>query len=85
MMKIRIELDPESLRGTNAAVDLEQSWSRYRAELQAALRREFPEADVVVERGPSTRVEGVDAETKLRVEGLARAVRHCANWVVYEE
>ena len=84
-MELRVEIDPSSLRGTNAAVDIDASWLRYRDELVESLQKEFPAARIEVVRASKTRVHGVDDATALRVEGIARAVRHCANWVVYEE
>lgn len=84
-MDLRVEIDPESLRGTNSAVDVDASWVRFREELADALRREFPAARIEIVRGARTKVVGVDDATALRIEVIARAVRHCANWVVYEE
>lgn len=82
---MRIDIDPRSLRGTNAAVDLEASWLRYREELLVALQEAFPDVEIEVARATSTVVHDTDPETALRVQGIARAVRHCANWVVYED
>ena len=82
---MRIDIDLESLRGTNAAVDLEASWRAYRDELRSALKEAFPDVEITVECSTSTVVHDTDPETALRVQGIARAVRHCANWVVYED
>lgn len=84
-MELRVEIDPASLRGTNAAVDVDASFIRYRDALLEALREAFPSARIEIVRGSRARVEGVDEVTALHVEGIARAVRHCARWVVYEE
>ena len=80
-----MEIDARALRGTNAAVDLDASWPRYQQLLLDALRDAFPDARIEIVRAERTRAVGVGDEVALRIEGIARAVRHCANWVVYEE
>ncbi|HJK93570.1 MAG TPA: hypothetical protein RMH85_24905 [Polyangiaceae bacterium LLY-WYZ-15_(1-7)] len=87
MPALHYRIDPAKLVGTNAAVDPDASAARFLAELRPALERELPGWELDLGAGPAAlRVEGVEdpATWALRVEGVARAVRHCGTWVVYE-
>jgi len=77
--------DPVALAGANLGIDPDASGERFATTLRGALEREFPAAAVEVVRGPpGFELEGFDSPTAaLRVEGLARAVRKAANWIVY--
>ena len=78
--------DPVALAGANLGIDSEASGERFATTLRGALEREFPAAAVEVVRGPpGFDLEGFDDSptAALRVEGLARAVRKAANWIVY--
>ncbi len=78
-----------AVTGTNAAVDVAASLPRYVAELREALAAELPDLEIDLAIGDACcEVSGADDATRgaleLRALGVARAVRHCGRWVVYE-
>lgn len=89
MVRVVLAIDPRALCGTDAAVDRDASARRYVDRLREDLARELPDVTHDVTIGPrSIRVEGLDggeaARLRAHVEGVADAVRHCGDWVVYE-
>ncbi len=86
-MRIVYRFDPLKLMGANLGIDPDASGERFRAVLQGALEREWPDAAVEVRAGTPVgcTLEGFDdpPTTELRVEGLARGVRKAGAWIVY--
>ena len=82
-------MSARAIAGTNAALDVEASLPRYLEELRRALEEEFPGVLVDVAVGEDEcRAEGASAEERavleLRAAGVARAVRHCGRWPVFD-
>jgi len=80
---LRYVVAPRVLEGAHAGLDVAASASRYAALLRDAFAAEL-DVPVEVVVGDRPGVEGADEVLALRVEGIARAVRHCRDWVVYE-
>lgn len=87
-MIVRFRVDPGYLMGQNLGIDPEPSAERFAEQLRAALARELPEATSRVELGSphGSAIEGAHGahdSVRLRVEGLARAIRGAGHWIVY--
>lgn len=89
---LRVELPPQKLTSANAGVNTEASAQRLAALVLPALRAElgadFDRIEVELGTG-GTQVLGHDPNTAaslaLAADGIVRALRHCGDWVVYEE
>jgi hypothetical protein len=98
-VRIRYRVDPAALAGANLGIDPEASAARYAERLRQALEVELaglgdlpsaPELRIELGTPKGCVLEGAGAMDRdradglrLRVDGVAKAVRDCGDWIVY--
>lgn len=85
-LRVEVSFDPRSLVRANDGLDLAVAAARYGAGVEAAIRREFPDAEVLVRVDDSrlgTHVSVAGAPCEADAQSVERTVRDLA-WVVRE-